>query len=104
MPESLLAGTASLFYGLQQGRLGYSHRIACTIPQTERYLFTLRYTDECRPRKSRSCFITSTWGHETAAQAASLQQAHFMPASVADSQASEGYECALESSRQRRDS
>jgi hypothetical protein len=53
MPESLLAGTASLFYGLQQGRLGYSHRIARTIPHTARYLFTLRYTDECRPRKSR---------------------------------------------------
>ncbi len=48
----------------------------------------------------RSCFITSirslaacaARGHETAAQAARLQQAHFMPASLTDSQASEGYE------------
>jgi hypothetical protein len=36
--------------------------------------------------------MPSIWNHESAAQAASLQQAHFMPASLADSQASEGHE------------
>jgi len=40
---------------------------------------------------SRRWFIPSIRGHEPAAEAARLQQAHFMPASPADSQASEGY-------------